>query len=204
MVAMNFLAHSLLHFGEDDILAGQFAGDFVRGSDLSQWLPGIATGIRLHRYVDAFADRHDATRALRRRFPRHLRRVSGIAIDIAADYHLLQIWPSLFEDASHGSIQAHQDRVDTVLAQRSAQLPPGLRRFAELMHQEQLMKSWATRDGVELALQRVSRRAPALAPLEACIPHIWQLDEPLTAYVHRLWPELVVATRHRYQQLAVH
>lgn len=200
---MNFLAHSLLYFGDADILIGQFAGDFVRGKDLSRYPAGVARGIRLHRHVDAFADRHPATRALRAQFPSQLRRVSGIAIDIAADYHLIRGWLAYTDGLLSVSLDEHQNYVDEVLAAPDIPLPNGLRRFAGVVQRERLLSSWGTRDGVDLALERVSRRAPALAPLAACIPVVWELEERLSSVVDEVWPALVSSTQERYQQLDV-
>lgn len=198
---MNFLAHSLLAFGDDDLLVGQFAGDFVRGADLSAHSAGIANGIRLHRHVDAFTDRHDSLRELRALFPNRLRRFSGIAIDVAADYHLARNWSHHAQDLDVDSLESHGHTVDSALASRRDVLPAGLKRLADVMRDERLLVSWGTREGVENTLYRLSRRSPAFAPLADCAEVLWELDDEVSDFVAILWPALHASTRELHEQL---
>ncbi len=198
---MNFLAHSLLAFGDDDLLVGQFAGDFVRGADLSAHPPDVARGIRLHRHVDVFADRHDNTARLRGLFPKPLRRFAGIAIDVAADYHLVQAWDLHAAILTTDSFEAHVSKVEQVLAEKHAHLPAGLQRFAVVLREEHLLLSWGTQDGVERTLQRLSRRSPGFAPLADCAPVLRDLDATLQAHVSSLWPSLVASTQALHDRM---
>ena len=191
---MNFLAHSLLAFGDDELLVGQFAGDFVRGADLSAHTAKVADGIRLHRHVDSFTDRHPGLRDLRAMFPDSLRRFSGIAIDVAADYHLVQGWSRYVVSLDVGTLAEHGREVDQVLAARRAQLPEGLKRFADVMRERQLLVSWGTRKGVEQTLARLSRRSARFAPLAECAEQLWRLEEETSEFVDALWPDLLSST----------
>ena len=198
---MNFLAHSLLAFGNDEVLVGQFAGDFVRGSDLSAHSRSVANGIRLHRHVDAFTDRSPGMRPLRARFPQYLRRFAGIAIDVAADYHLARNWHQHATGLSPSTLTEHAKSVDKVLTHYRTVLPPGLTRLADAMREQRLLERWATRDGVEQTLQRLSRRAPVFAPLSECAAVLWSIDDEVAEFVAVLWPELIVSTSEHYQRL---
>ena len=53
---MNHLAHCFLSFGDEDILLGNFLGDFVKGHDWEKYPRGIQRGILLHRAIDSFTD----------------------------------------------------------------------------------------------------------------------------------------------------
>jgi acyl carrier protein phosphodiesterase len=198
---MNFLAHSLLAFGDDEVMVGQFAGDFVRGRDLSAHSPAVAMGIRLHRHVDAFTDRTAGMATLRARFPSALRRFSGIAIDVAADFHLAARWSEHTAGLTEASLAEHARQVDRVLARYRVDLAPGLNRLADAMRDQRLLERWATRDGVEQTLQRLSRRSPAMAPLAQCVDQLWALDDEVAEFVALLWPALVGSTQARYQLL---
>lgn len=86
---MNFLAHAwLAQGGSDDFLYGNLVADGVKGPDLSKWAPEIAEGIRHHRRVDAFVDRHDVVLGARQRAPEGQRRYAGIALDLLWDHYL--------------------------------------------------------------------------------------------------------------------
>jgi len=62
---MNFLAHSLMGFDDDALIAGQFCGDFVRGRDLSQFPEAVERGIRMHRFLDIYTDGFPALQSAR-------------------------------------------------------------------------------------------------------------------------------------------
>jgi acyl carrier protein phosphodiesterase len=73
-------------------LLGNFLGDFIKGSQLQHLPFGIVQGIRLHRSIDVFTDSHPLIIELRRCFPRDIRRMAGVIIDIYFDYLLMQNW----------------------------------------------------------------------------------------------------------------
>ena len=52
---MNFLFHMLLSGTDDQILVGNFMGDFVKGPLLERFPERIRRGITLHRRIDSFA-----------------------------------------------------------------------------------------------------------------------------------------------------
>lgn len=86
---MNFLAHAwLAHGGSDDFLYGNLIADGVKGPDLTDWVPTIAAGIRHHRRVDAFVDKHAIVLEARHRAPHGQRRYAGIALDLMWDHFL--------------------------------------------------------------------------------------------------------------------
>ena len=88
---MNFLAHSLFAQGDSERLAGQFAGDFVRGSDLSAYSPGMQMGIRMHRFIDRYTDHYPEAIAVRQVFKPPVRRFAGIITDVVFDLSLIHI-----------------------------------------------------------------------------------------------------------------
>ena len=89
---MNYIAH--IHIGShtQTSLLGNFLGDFVKGSQL-QYLPfEIEQGIRLHRCIDVFTDSHPLIIELKQSFPKDIRRMAGVIIDIYFDYLLMRTW----------------------------------------------------------------------------------------------------------------
>ena len=89
---LNYIAH--IHIGSHTKtnLLGNFLGDFVKGSQL-QYLPfEIEQGIRLHRSIDVYTDAHPLIIELKRSFPRSIRRMAGVVIDIYFDYLLMRTW----------------------------------------------------------------------------------------------------------------
>lgn len=92
---MNFLAHALLAGPRVDDRVGGIAGDFVKGVLDPRPLgmsPAFAEGVRLHRRIDSFADRHPAFLRSRARVSRERRRVAGIMVDLFYDHFLARHW----------------------------------------------------------------------------------------------------------------
>jgi acyl carrier protein phosphodiesterase len=89
---LNYIAH--IHIGShtQTNLLGNFLGDFVKGSQLQHLPFEVEQGIRLHRSVDVFTDSHPLIIELRRCFPKDIRRMAGVIIDIYFDYLLMQAW----------------------------------------------------------------------------------------------------------------
>ncbi len=218
---MNFLAHTLLGFDDDALVAGQVAGDFVRGPRLDALPPRIAAGVRLHRSMDAWTDAHEGVAALRARFAPGLRRYAGIAIDVGIDHVIARDWPAFAgplpgtsrqahaersgaspearTEPSDASLGRHAERVGVALERHRQALPPALNRFAP--HLVRTLPGWATPEGVADALHRLSRRSPRMAPLAAAPAELVRLDAELERTVRALWPE---AVRHAHDMLAVH
>lgn len=89
---MNYLAHIHQAHITNTSLLGNFLGDFVKGSDLSHLPDEIVRGIRLHRKIDTFTDNHSVIVELRQTFPKALRRMSGVVVDIYFDHLLCKHW----------------------------------------------------------------------------------------------------------------
>ena len=185
---VNFLAHSALAFDDPALLAGQFAGDFVRGRDLSGFPPRVASGIRLHRRVDAFTDAHPEVAAARRAFEPPLRRHAGIVVDVVFDHLLAGRWPA----PAGRSLPAHARWVDDALARHGAVLPERLAGFALWLARERLLEGNAEAASVGRTLERLSRRSDRMAPLAAAAIDIEPVIERLRLPFERFWPSLEV------------
>lgn len=89
---MNYLAHIHLAHLSDTSKLGNFLGDFAKGSRLDHLPEDIQHGVRLHRSVDSYTDKHKDIISLREQFPAPLRRMSGVVIDIYFDHMLCTHW----------------------------------------------------------------------------------------------------------------
>ncbi|HSF52791.1 MAG TPA: ACP phosphodiesterase [Algoriphagus sp.] len=89
---MNFLAHAYLSFGQEGILVGNFAADFVKGKDLFQYHGDVKVGILLHREIDMFTDSHPLVKAGQSYLRPKFRHYSTVITDIFFDYFLGKNW----------------------------------------------------------------------------------------------------------------
>ena len=52
LIKMNILAHLYLSGQNEDVIIGNFIGDFVKGKQIQKYPEEIVKGIRLHREID--------------------------------------------------------------------------------------------------------------------------------------------------------
>lgn len=67
-------------------------GDFIKGKDLSTYIPIVQRGVKLHRTIDSYIDTHPAVKELLASLYTHLPKISGIAVDLYFDHLLARDW----------------------------------------------------------------------------------------------------------------
>ena len=87
--AVNYLAHAWLSRYSTDSLVGGMLGDFVKGRIDGRFSDPVCTGIRLHRAIDNYTDKHPLFRASRARISARRRRFAGIMVDVFYDHFAL-------------------------------------------------------------------------------------------------------------------
>ncbi|MCI0703300.1 MAG: acyl carrier protein phosphodiesterase [Planctomycetia bacterium] len=195
---MNFLAHLHLADGDSGDMLGGVAADFVRNPDLPLLTADVLRGVRLHRLIDGFTDRHLITLRSISRVSRSLGWFGGIVIDIYYDHILAREWTRY----SNEPLAEFAERCYRVLDAGITAIPPAalpatasdfIRRFVD----EDRLNRYATRDGIEDTLERVSlviaKRIPHRAIwLPDAMPLLVSLDAELAADFHAFYPELMV------------
>jgi len=170
-----------------EIIVGQFCGDFVRGGNLVAFPQPVRSGIRLHREIDAYTDRHPVNLEARRLFRTPYRRFAGILTDVVYDHYLARTW-SLY---SERPLREHVDEVYAALTTHFELLPPDLQRFARLLIDQDILASYLEFDAVDIALARISRRSTRFLVLQDAAPVVRVLDSELSACFARFYPDLI-------------
>jgi acyl carrier protein phosphodiesterase len=188
---VNFLAHLWLADRSATSLAGSVLGDVVRGADLSAYPHDIATGVRLHRRVDAATDRHAVMRREREAFAAGRRRYAGIVLDLAADHALAQAWrdfhPEPLSDFARRCAEAMDAAGDWFECAGGRR--PTRAGFAELL------ESYATDAGIERALQRTALRLRDPQGLSDAGRHWMDASQSLRPYLPALLADLLALMR---------
>lgn len=180
---MNFLAHLWLAHRSDTSLAGAILGDVVRGSDLSSYPDDIATGIRLHRRIDAATDRHPLIVELRSGFEDGTRRYAGILLDLVCDHALALDWAHYETE----SLAMFCRRVSQPLADAGRWFVQAGGRASDAAGFERLLLSYAEPAGIDRAIARTAQR---MRRPEALLQIGMQWTGSLAA-VRRLLPQLL-------------
>jgi len=151
---MNYLAHLYLAEGSPESLVGSILGDFVKGALEDKYPQGARRGIELHRKIDTYTDSHKTTLASRNLFSPLRRRFAGIIVDLCYDHFLYRHWRK-FAELELGGFISH---VYDILLARGAMLPERLRVMIPVMIREDWLGSYRDLQGVEQALNRLSKR----------------------------------------------
>lgn len=178
---MNHLAHALLAGDAPLLLAGNLAGDFAKGRlDRLPFTPLLA-GIRMHRGIDAYTDRHPVWRRSRARVAP--RRVAGVIVDVAYDHFLARHF-GRFCDVP---LEEFAARTYGILLDHRSLLPPRLRAILPRLAAEDWLTSYRWLEGVERTFARLARRVAALADATDRVRAQYQ---PLEADFLEFYPQL--------------
>jgi len=184
---MNFLAHSLFANQDQELIVGQFCGDFVRGASLQDFSPAIRSGIELHRKIDSYTDKHPINLQARQYFTSPHRRFASILTDVVYDHYLARTWSSY----STTPLSDHIALIHESLESHFELLPARLQRFARFLIDRQILHSYLEFDAVNEALERISWRSSRFAVLAQSGVEIQRLDKELSACFAIFFPELI-------------
>ncbi|MBT8037374.1 MAG: DUF479 domain-containing protein [Verrucomicrobiae bacterium] len=187
---MNYLAHLLLADDSDASRIGNLLGDFTRGplDDLAKTYPAeLVRGIKMHRAVDRFTDSHAVFKEARNLLAPERRRFAGIIVDIFFDHYLCLHW-ELF---SQLPLQEFTHEVYRALEQHPEWRPGRLADAFPRMRTENWLMTYATLDGIELTLERVSRRSPRIGKVAGGIDDLRHHYDAFEQHFHAFMPDLL-------------
>jgi len=149
---MNFLAHTYLSGNNEEILIGNFIGDYVKGKKYVKYPEMIRKGILMHRDIDTFTDYHAITRRSRMRIIEKYHKYSGIIIDIFYDHFLA----SRFHKYSYLSLEDYVNFTYMILKRNYKLLPVAIKYWFPTFLENNWMMAYTTVDGIERVLERMS------------------------------------------------
>lgn len=157
---MNFLFHMLLSGEDDQILVGNFMGDFVKGALADRFPERIRMGIALHRRIDSFASRNDLFQQSRRRLDPQYGLYRGVLVDLFYDHFLITEWHKW----SAEPFNHYLARTRSAIEGQRGELPERLQTLVPTIFEE-LLPSYGEVNGIGSALERMSRRVVRANPL---------------------------------------
>lgn len=149
---MNFLAHTYLSGGNEEIIVGNFMGDYVKGKNYLMYPEQVKKGILIHRDIDSFTDMHEVTRRSKLRLSSRYHKYAGIIIDIFYDHFLASLWSSY----SSLPLSEFVSRTYDLLKRNYKVLPEAIKRWFPTFLENNWMMAYTTVEGIELVLERMS------------------------------------------------
>jgi acyl carrier protein phosphodiesterase len=183
---MNHVAHCLLSFGDEDLLLGNFIGDFVKGSDWRNYPPGVQKGILLHRRIDSFTDQHPVVEQSVARMRPFAGRWTPPFVDILYDHLLILNWEAQTEQSFEDFAQASYQ----MLMRRAAEMPAVLQERLPRMVEGRFLHGYQQREGVEWVLDKFSRRLSTVIDVTALAGHFFGQLTEYQADFDTFFPEL--------------
>lgn len=195
---MNYLAHALLAAPGEDEMFGSLIADFHPRGAIDPALPrGVRNGLALHRAVDVYTDAHPEVRAARALFEPPLRRYAGILLDIWFDHLLARD----FDAHAPLGLHAFSRKVQRLLLEREAELPPRMDAFARYMRRNDMPEAYRDTATIERVLQGMSARMSRANPIAAALPELRARARPLQGHFERFFPQLAGFARSELARL---
>ena len=191
---MNHLAHCYLSFGDEDLLLGNFIGDYVKGSDWKAYSSGVQTGILLHRAIDAFTDNSAATSISKARIRPFAGKFSGPMVDILYDHLLARSWDRYTDEA----FSVFAAKTYEMLEKRAQEMPLSLQKRLPNMIAGDFLNGYRHEKGMAFVLERFSQRLPLPVDWKGILGCFWEQMSDFEADFAVFFPDLV---EHARQQI---
>ncbi|WP_057938393.1 acyl carrier protein phosphodiesterase [Algoriphagus resistens] len=168
---MNYLAHAYLSFGQDEVLVGNFIGDFVKGKMMNTFPQEVQNGIMLHREIDQFTDTHPLVRAgqsyLRPKFGHY----STVITDIYFDYYLANYWAKF----SYVPLEVFIQNTFSTLKHYRQLFPYRFETMFQWMVQDNWLLKYQKIEGIRETFTGMSRRTKFESKME--VAHLALLEK---------------------------
>ncbi|WP_372775853.1 ACP phosphodiesterase [Mangrovibacterium sp.] len=151
---MNYLAHLYLSGESDELLLGNFIGDYVKGQQYLRFSDEVQRGVLLHRAIDSFTDNHPLVKDAGQFFRPYYGRYSGIVTDVIFDHFLARYWL----DYCPHTLRQFSKHVHAVLLSNFFQLPIRVKGFLPFLIQHKRLESYARIDGIQTSLHIMAHR----------------------------------------------
>jgi acyl carrier protein phosphodiesterase len=151
---MNILAHMYLSGGINELMLGNFMGDFVKGNQYLNFPEPIQQGIVLHRKIDDFTDKHELHRLSRDRFRAKYGLHSGIVVDIVYDHFLAKYWGQYHPQ----ELEAYSADVYRYITQNEHWLPQRLKEITPFIIKNNWLVLYKSLSGLENVLKGMANR----------------------------------------------
>lgn len=173
-----------------DYQLGNLLADPLKGKGWQGCSSLVLDGIKMHGHIDAFTDANEFVRKSKSRLgdKGHLK---GVVVDIAYDYCLLKNWDEYVTISAQSFITEFYREAE----QEVAQYPGEIRRFVERIIEHNVLSSYASIDGVSVALMRIdSRLSERILAKETSSSYLSRLESQIDAIeedFRMFFPQLV-------------
>jgi acyl carrier protein phosphodiesterase len=185
---MNYLAHLFLADDTPESLLGNLLGDFMKGVVKEQFSNSIQQGIELHRKIDSYTDSHPVVRNAKHLISLERRRYAGVLLDVFYDHFLAKYW----RNYSSITLKDFSQKVYNILWENQSILPDKLRLAVPKIIEQDWFNSYQEISGIELALNRLARRAKKGNALAGGVEDLKAHYQEIDYSFKNFFPDLII------------
>jgi len=192
---MNFLAHLLISKDNEQIMVGNFIGDFVKGSQIKNYNQDIQKGIRLHRAIDSFTDSHPVVLESKKRLRSKFRHYSPVIVDVFYDHFIARDWKKF----SSEPLIEFTLRFYKLMEQYQEVVPKGVSHMLYHMSTGNWLYNYQFLEGINKALTGMSRRTKFTSKMELATSSLEEHYSQFENEFHTFFPELLTFS-HNFEK----
>lgn len=192
---MNSLAHSFLSGFSEQLLVGNFIGDFIKGKAHKNLPPAMSRGVVLHRFIDSYTDSSDFVKQSTEIFKPLYGRYAGIVVDVVYDHFLSTNW----EHYAHYSRDYFIQYVHNTLLTYFLSLPAQARKYIQPVVFNNWMTGYASLYGIEKVLRKMSQRTSLPNNSSAAMHVLRQNYTSIEEHFNSFFPTIVLYTQELLQ-----
>ena len=151
---MNVLAHIYLSGDSDELIIGNYIGDYVKGRDYLKYPEQVRKGIILHRNIDGFTDSHPVVHRSKIPFLNKYHKYAGVVVDIIYDHFLTREW----DFYSHKPLESVTYQFYRAMVNNYDVLPDKVKERMPFFIIHNWLESYKTTNGIRTVLKAMSKR----------------------------------------------
>ncbi|MBN2349248.1 MAG: DUF479 domain-containing protein [Bacteroidales bacterium] len=184
---MNYLAHVYLSGTDEEIIIGNFIGDYVKGNNYNKYPPKIKKGIMLHRQIDYFTDHNPIVHRSMSLLLDVYHKYSGIIIDIFYDHFLINKW----DQYSRIPLEEFKTKLHELLMRYQENIPTKVLKLIPSFIQNDWLHAYQTIEGIDRVLRNMSIRTTLPDKTEYAINVLRNHYESLENDFSEYFPKLI-------------
>lgn len=183
---MNYLAHFYLSGSNQQLMLGNYMGDFIKASEVNALPQEIKKGVLLHRFIDEYTDNHQEVLKSKELVRPYFKKYSPVVIDIYYDHFLALYW----DKHHHEKLDDFAQNIYSLLQSNIELLPTKSLRFLQYLTQNNMLVNYKTIQGMEKVFQGMSYRASFNSGMEKAHVILQKHFDELESHFNSFFPDL--------------
>jgi acyl carrier protein phosphodiesterase len=191
---MNFLAHLYLSNGNEQLITGNFLGDFLSNREVALLPEQIRKGIQMHRQIDTFTDQHPSIHHSKKLLRASHGKYAPVLLDVFHDYILAHNW----ERYSQVSLATFTNGMYGILLKHKHLMPDYLKERLPLMIADDWLIRYGTLEGLEFTFSRMRLRSSQPSFFDHAVESLQTHYSALEQGFHHFFPEVIAFVNDKY------